>query len=340
MSNATSPYTVYTGFWVDYSHGSVFGATLTLSRSDGSLLIAFLAFFVALVGTRLWRLLCLALHSAYSTHLPRDALHHQRQAFLRNTPAAEQGLFTLLGMGKAWRQAKASSLMIRLLPLLLLAVACTVGFTLASGYSSRVAIAQGSSVLLQGNRCGYMDYVPDENGTIAGGMDFDLYEQVYIPSESRDLSSAENYARQCYGLDGAQSGSESGTLSCSIFVKRSLPPAVVDANATCPYDKTICVDPHNNLVIDTGYLDSHDDFGLNAPVQERFQYRRKIQCAPLVTEGYKTQFNTSSERSYTRYQYGKNSTSPDDHNYTAQFSNDVYVDRSVADNIFADYVPK
>ena len=53
MSTQPSTYEVYLGAWTDWSRGRVLGATLTLSRGDGTLLIAFLAFYVAIVGTRL-----------------------------------------------------------------------------------------------------------------------------------------------------------------------------------------------------------------------------------------------------------------------------------------------
>jgi hypothetical protein len=38
---------VYLGVWTNWSRGQVMGSTLTLDRRNGSLLIAFLAFFVA-----------------------------------------------------------------------------------------------------------------------------------------------------------------------------------------------------------------------------------------------------------------------------------------------------
>lgn len=56
------------------------GATLTLDRAYGNLLIAFTATFVGIVATATWRLSCLCFHRIYSTSDPRDALHHQKQA--------------------------------------------------------------------------------------------------------------------------------------------------------------------------------------------------------------------------------------------------------------------
>lgn len=56
------------------------GATLTLDKTSGNLLIAFTATFVGIVTAALWRIGCLLLHRIYSTPEPRDTIHHQRQA--------------------------------------------------------------------------------------------------------------------------------------------------------------------------------------------------------------------------------------------------------------------
>jgi len=47
-SSATEPVSqVYTGVWTNWSRGKVNGSTITLTRNDANLLIAFLAFFIA-----------------------------------------------------------------------------------------------------------------------------------------------------------------------------------------------------------------------------------------------------------------------------------------------------
>jgi hypothetical protein len=45
--DSTVEYPVYLGVWTNWSRGPVFGSTLTLDRTNASLLIAFVAFFVA-----------------------------------------------------------------------------------------------------------------------------------------------------------------------------------------------------------------------------------------------------------------------------------------------------
>ncbi len=42
------PQRVYTGVWTNWSRGKMMGSTLTLTRTDANVFIAFLAFFVTL----------------------------------------------------------------------------------------------------------------------------------------------------------------------------------------------------------------------------------------------------------------------------------------------------
>lgn len=55
-------YSAYTGVWTNWSHGRIFGLTLTLSHRNGAFLTAFLALFVTFVGTCFWRITKFALH--------------------------------------------------------------------------------------------------------------------------------------------------------------------------------------------------------------------------------------------------------------------------------------
>ena len=303
-------YEVHAGPWTNWSRGRVLGATLTLTRSDGNLLIAFVAFFLSIIAARFWRVACMALHYFYSTPAPSDGLHHQRQALLRNMPNPEVGFWTIMDLGRSWRR-KALKPWLRLIPLLFLAFFCIAGFALASVFSARVASVTESEVLLSGTKCGFTDL-----DRLLGKDTLSLFQLVYRPYRARDLLSADNYARQCYASNPA------GSLGCDTFVRKQVPTTVI-TNASCPFSGDICKNSTANLRLDTGFLDSHEDFGLNTPEEQRFQYRRLVQCAPLTTEGYKSQFNMSADRSYTRYHYGP-STHEGQGNFTAQFSNDLY----------------
>ena len=142
---------VYLGVWTNWSHGRIRGATLTISRRNGGLLIAFLALFVGVAGTSLWRIGCFLLHRYFSSKRAADALYHQRQAILRNASNSQSGLVILLHTCWAWRNF---AFFWRLLPPIIFAVLIFIGFAIAGVFSSAVATSMGQEVLLKSPNCG------------------------------------------------------------------------------------------------------------------------------------------------------------------------------------------
>ncbi|KAK4444012.1 hypothetical protein QBC34DRAFT_309909 [Podospora aff. communis PSN243] len=310
-SNAGAAYNVYVGAWTDWSRGKVLGATLTLTRQDSGVLIAFLAFFVALVGTRFWRIICLLLHWSFSKDSPADGVHHQRQAFLRNSPNPESAFWTLAGMAVYWRR-NAPQVWARVASLLGLALACLVGFVLAGGYSSRITTLVTSEVLLSGANCGFVG---------DAGVNISNYGRTIGPMIAQAMIAAESYARQCY-----DSASIVGSPSCSTsYVRRQLPTAIVDTNASCPFDSKVCKSSTGNLFIDTGFIDSYHDLGRNTPPNQRMQFRRTLHCAPLATHGYRFEtYDGSDHQPQITYYYGSLLDANDTAsiNYTTRYSAD------------------
>jgi hypothetical protein len=99
----------------------------------------------------------------------------------------------------------------------------------------------------------------------------------------------------------------------------------VTSNASCPFDDSICLSKDSNLVLDSGLMDSLDDFGLNWAPQSRFKLRYKTHCAPLVIEGYSSPYPFGNT-TYLRYQYGPTFRSGDsifDCNCTSAINTDV-----------------
>ena len=45
---------IYTGYWIDYSRGSSNGRLITLTALNARILVAVLAVFVKIAGSRLW----------------------------------------------------------------------------------------------------------------------------------------------------------------------------------------------------------------------------------------------------------------------------------------------
>lgn len=64
------------------------------------------------------------------------------------------------------------------------------------------------------------------------------------------------------------------------------------------------------MILDTGYIDTVRDLGVNNPQDESIQFRTVLQCAPLETDGYTGSLATPTEN-YTQYYYGAFLNGPD-----------------------------
>jgi hypothetical protein len=276
-------YPVHIGAWRNWSRGPIMGATLTLKRQEADFLIALTAFFVAFVGVRFWRIICFALHRIFSTANPKDVVYHQRQAILRNSSAPEGDIELLLRL--FWKN-RYSRQGFKLLSTALFACTCLIAFVAAGALSSRISTGVGNEVLIKSARCGF--YYSSNTDPAS-----DRYLSLAYPAET--LDQAANYAQKCY-LNGSLG------LDCNLWVRSRLG-GTVDLEASCPFDERICRTGTGNIRMDTGYIDSHDDLGINAPAKERVLWRNVLHCAPLVTSGFTTMKSTPT-RNLTRYHYG------------------------------------
>ncbi|OJD36629.1 cytochrome p450 protein [Diplodia corticola] len=304
---------VHIGTWINWSHGPILGATLTLDRQSGGLLIAALALFIAWAGTSFWRICCFVSHQVYSSNTAQDGLYHQRQALLRNSGSPWHGLTSLLHTGWAWRRNSKLSFC-RTLPMVFCAALCACAFAIASIFSSMVSTSSGNEVLISSPDCGYTSAQLDNPDTLAA--------QTFEPYLRQNALSYAQYAQQCYQPNA------STVVDCSQFVKKNLS-GTAQTDASCAFADNICQRDSANLALDTGLLDSNQDFGLNSPPEETFQYRRRVQCAPLKTDDYKKPYRARSGRRYMRYYYGERvsgGVQADDYTYE-------YYDNSLADLI-------
>ena len=291
----TSQPDVHIGFWTNWSHGRVLGGTLTLNQRDGALLIAFIALYVAFTGARLWKIACYALHHYFSDSANRDAIYHQRQAVLRNSDTAEAGLLRWSRILIAWRD-KTPRLYSRIVPLAIFCALMLGTFSAAGVLSSRMASSSGSQVLINSGYCGINILgaaLPGSDQNPAVVQDRKFFT-VLIPFLAHRLVYYADYAQQCYTENPA-------VEACKVYVKPRLP-STVDSDAACPFQDEICKLQNGNIRIDTGYLNSHDDFGFNTPPDERFLYRRITHCAPLVSNGYTSATNFSGNGTSTQYE--------------------------------------
>ncbi|KAI0102799.1 hypothetical protein GGR51DRAFT_573829 [Nemania sp. FL0031] len=282
QQSGTEYYPVYTGLWTNWSRGSILGPTLTLRRQDADLLIAFTAFFIAIVSSRVWRIICFAFHRHYATPTQQGVMYHQCQAILRNSSNAENGIQLLTRVLWNNRSKKGRA---RLVTTVVVAILCIVAFSAAGGFSSQISTSAGTEVLIKSVNCGHdrPDFRSDD-----GALPF-------LPIVAEAIDNAANYAQQCY------SGS-TGILDCGRFVTKSIA-SNTDTQAKCPFSDSICRLKSANIRVDSGFINSHDDLGLNSPPDERMLARTIFHCAPMKTEGFSSQLNTDFGN-ITLYHYG------------------------------------
>jgi hypothetical protein len=124
---------IYLGFWINRSFGVIRGATLTLDRNRGGLLIAFLALFVSASGRSFWKLARCCLYYVNSTNESSDGVHLQRQAILRNTSLPLDAALEFTSLYHSWRRRANSTFRRTFLPAFLALVLAT-SFIVAGTY--------------------------------------------------------------------------------------------------------------------------------------------------------------------------------------------------------------
>lgn len=174
----------------------------------------------------------------------RDAFHHQEQAMLRNSSSVTTTLWLWISVAWAWR-SKTSHPILRSLALISAAILHIVAFAIAGLFSSNVARVN-TAVLSSSENCGSWrrEYMGWEKRPPEGWNHTTLLgQQAYDINARKEIAQAHAYARGCY-----YPGSD-----CSTYIKTALSnnkDYVVDANASCPFDGSLCVG--EAVSIDTG----------------------------------------------------------------------------------------
>ena len=287
----TSASSIYTGLWINWSHGVTLGATITLNQRDGGLLTAFLAIFVSVAGAACWKITSYAIHQCCASEDYKDALHHQQQAILCNSGGPAGALWDFLQLPWYWRD-HAIRPFVRSLPLALLALLNIAVFGVAGIFSSDVTKAAGNETLIRSPHCGYL--TPD-NVTFS--------DDAFSIVDLNDTLAATTYSRACY--DNTENA-----LTCNQYVQQRLQ-WTSNQNATCPFSPDLCI--YGSIAayeMDTGLLDTHEHLGINAAQSDRIQYRKVTSCSPIHTRGYVTTFNDTDPNHlaygnlFLEYNYG------------------------------------
>ncbi|KAM0327626.1 hypothetical protein ACHAQA_005919 [Verticillium albo-atrum] len=323
--------TIKTGFWRNYNDDTVTGTfldvILTLPKAQGTLLVSFLTLFMSLSVANLWPIFCLIIHQWRSTSSPRQGLYHQQQAILSNTlsPAASALSFTKLAW--AWRKAKIRGTHRSSLMLILAAVFSMILFAIAGLASTRIEL-QSDEVLVRSDTCGWvgLDFSPVNNEDEAFNSlnrTEQLKTRVVTSAWAQWMASRGlEYVRNCYTVSNVSVRSD----SCEAFTVASLP--VVTRNISCPFPDDICGLP-DAFQVDTGFIDSSSDLGINADEGDRIRFRKLLTCVPMPTEQFATDWVDQSPFENTllgdKYKYF-NVGSTQDGDYTWAVSNYSFFD--------------
>jgi hypothetical protein len=128
-----------------------------------------------------------------------------------------------------------------------------VMFGIPGIFTSQITSVPGNSTLVLGPECG--GYKPSASQSVAD-------PGVWQLKVLADTTDAATYIRQCY-----QNGT-SAAGNCGVFARSSIP-FTTNANATRPFQPGLCmINDHSALSMDTGFMDSHLDFGINAPPED------------------------------------------------------------------------
>ncbi|KAM7218669.1 hypothetical protein V8F06_005988 [Rhypophila decipiens] len=294
MSSAAG---VYKGRWTNREHGSVLGMRVTLSSSSGQILLAAIALFVGICGLQSWSICRLVLHQMR----PKDKAGHEHpediQFTLRNSSAfdaASQISKVLISrLYHSWRQPQSFPAPLEshsqspvsqpwAISIILIALLNLSLWPIAALFSSQIARAD-YPVLVSSPNCGH--YIDMDINSSDTQRIFSLAHRINT-REAALTRTADEYIQTCHSFPQTAGQNDSTSYSNSPLCRQFttvMVPWQSDTNASCPFEQKMCL-IGAAFGMDTGYLDSHDVFGINTPPDQRILYRRKAVCSPLIED--------------------------------------------------------
>ncbi|KAM5343791.1 hypothetical protein ACJ41O_012328 [Fusarium nematophilum] len=271
------------GGWKNWDDGAASGGQITMLKEDAELLGIFIGIFLVFVAAGLWTLIAYLFfqlnrrsrrkrrmrHQDLPQQPPDnfDGMYHQQQTILRNGGSDIAIGLAFLKLWLAWGRHPGA--LKRTLPVVVLALGSFGFFLVALPFITAQELfdKQGNEVLVQSPNCGF--WSPDlQHHPLDASM-------VWTNKSFEAIS----YVDSCY-----ESSVESAL--CDQFLPMRRLPIVKVHGVKCPFDESVCLprsegDKHPAFTIKTAELDSHVDFGINAPPKDRIKLRRTTTCSPL-----------------------------------------------------------
>lgn len=261
------------GFWINHSIGPVLGATLTLDQQYANAIIALVAVVVATAASSAWNLLLFTIHQLRVTDELKDGLYWQQQALYRTLSTPGTVVMDSLKLLCIWRRKASSPILKRCMTPALIGLFFVVGGLAAGIFSSYIVTTTDLEVLINGEGCRFLNWTTYTTG--ANG----------IPLDSALDVDARSFAERCYTPGPLPS-------QCNFYIHPRIEPTL--SFVDCPFEPEVCMNGTDAALLDSGFLDSNDIFGINAPPQDRVLVRRQATCVPLDTPRYTSYTNSSS----------------------------------------------
>jgi len=237
------------------------------------------------------KVLCWVVHTIHSSSEPQDTFHHEIQVLLASGSTAFQCATKVVELTCAWWCKKNLKHRLYAFGLSALCIAYAVGIISASIFISAKVSSTGGLVLVQPNHCGWPPHDHDEKNLTRGLA-------LYIPG-IRIYRNALSYAQKCYGHTEVPNGA-----SCSSFITPRIQ-RTLERNVDCPFFIDTC--KSEAIYLDSGLIGSHEHLGINAPPQDRIQFRKKLVCSVLKSDAPK--FSTGWVGNFTELRNTLNDTS-------------------------------
>ncbi|VUC30471.1 unnamed protein product [Clonostachys rosea] len=279
-----NPDHVHLGGWTNWNGNTASGGQITMGKNQADLLNIFIGIFLVFVGAGLWKLIAFFGFDFNRRHHEKkqqegepiqeclDGLFHQQQTVLRNGGSDIAIGVAHFNLWKAWRGGIFNAAVVmRTWPVIAVAFFTFTFFLVALPFTTALVLLdhQGDEILVKSPNCGFW---------AANLLDDDLTATAALTNSSLE---AVSYVDNCY--EGVAESS-----LCDRFLTRRSLPIVGQTNAECPFDKKMCLsqDKTPGFYITTEVLDSHEDFGINAPPDGRIKLQRMTTCAPLAVSDF------------------------------------------------------
>ena len=268
--------------WTDHSRSDLRLKTYTGTASAS--LQAALPIFAAFVAAQTWSIVRLLIwHISYRRQGKRflcwrrlpifKGCAEQQAIIIRNSSG---GLLLFNGLVRHWWHWRRWFLRRRApyhvcfpFVTLLICVLHFSGWIVAGVMVGQIWSSSSQDQALLRGTCGDIAFSDPTNTT----QDF-----AYRALNNNYTTAADEYVRQCYVDDVLP------TSSCSYLPQRRI--NFTEGVAACPFlgDGT-CLQSTSPYTLDSQYIDSSDDLGINAPIQDRFYFRKQTTCSPISSAG-------------------------------------------------------